>query len=473
MDHDPDSATQQQQQQQLLLLRQLLQGRLNDSALPSSSLSSLTAAGPSTSGALQAQARSTVEQEPQQPQEEEPQQQQQQQHQQREQQQQQQQLLQSLLAVAARINCFNNPSLSTQHLRQSGVTAEGLGNNVPLAAAVSLSSTAWTRVPTTSNSQQRLQQQQQQQPPPAPAAAGLQIDQILPWLLFLINHNNVMPSLAPSNTLPLPQPQAYNQETPASNNNNNNNNMSSVQSLLVPPHNFSEAIRLPSATRAVQPSSSSLCFHHQGGATRETNQSSAPPQNNNNNPSIPSRVFLAAPYDAPPVRPESAIHSNNNNNDNINNNVLSSLSTNNQNNNDSNVYDAAVDDDFVKIMANNKRKYTHEAFPHKLHRIVTQLEAEGKHHVVSFLKEGGIWVQDRQTFVNEIMPLYFRAQGWSSFRRQLFSYRFPALPPSERRKGAFTNPLFLRDKPELCNKIQRDDKHDKKHRGVKLSSSST
>ncbi|KAL7574101.1 hypothetical protein ACA910_014793 [Epithemia clementina (nom. ined.)] len=114
-----------------------------------------------------------------------------------------------------------------------------------------------------------------------------------------------------------------------------------------------------------------------------------------------------------------------------------------------------------------RRKYTQEAFPYKLHRIVTRSEAKGDHHVITFLEEGGIWVRDRRTFVKEIMPLYFRAHGWSSFRRQLFSYQFPAVPPCAQKKGAFTNPFFLRGQPKLCDKVTRTDK-DSKHGDPKI-----
>ncbi|KAL7577328.1 hypothetical protein ACA910_002066 [Epithemia clementina (nom. ined.)] len=109
-----------------------------------------------------------------------------------------------------------------------------------------------------------------------------------------------------------------------------------------------------------------------------------------------------------------------------------------------------------------KRRYTHEPFPQKLHRIVTALEAKGKDHIVSFLDGGGVWFHDRDIFVNEVLPKYFRCHCWSSFRRQLFSYSFPAVTQPRREKGAFTNPFFLRGRPELCSRIIRDDKHDKK-----------
>ena len=108
-----------------------------------------------------------------------------------------------------------------------------------------------------------------------------------------------------------------------------------------------------------------------------------------------------------------------------------------------------------------KRKYNHESFAQKLHRIVTSLENSGRGHIMSFLDEGGLWVHKPDVFVEEVMPQYFRGTTWACFRRQLFSYRFP-IQKDGPNKGAFCNPQFLRGRPELCATIERDDKYDKK-----------
>ena len=108
-----------------------------------------------------------------------------------------------------------------------------------------------------------------------------------------------------------------------------------------------------------------------------------------------------------------------------------------------------------------KRKYNHESFAQKLHRIVTNLENSGRGHIMSLLDEGGLWVHKPDVFVEEVMPQYFRGTTWACFRRQLFSYRFPVQKDGPN-KGAFCNPHFLRGRPELCATIERDDKYDKK-----------
>ena len=114
-----------------------------------------------------------------------------------------------------------------------------------------------------------------------------------------------------------------------------------------------------------------------------------------------------------------------------------------------------------------KRKYNHESFPQKLHRIVTELEVSGRSNIASFLDDGGLRVQSRKNFVKQIMPLYYRATSWSSFRRQLVSYQFPLVDYGPN-TGTFQNPLFLRGRPELCGLIERDDRYDRETKSSRL-----
>ena len=114
-----------------------------------------------------------------------------------------------------------------------------------------------------------------------------------------------------------------------------------------------------------------------------------------------------------------------------------------------------------------KRKYNHESFPQKLHRIVTELEVSGRSNIASFLDDGGLRVQSRKNFVKQIMPLYYRATSWSSFRRQLVSYQFPLVDYGPN-TGTFQNPLFLRGRPELCDLIERDDRYDRETKSSRL-----
>jgi hypothetical protein len=61
-----------------------------------------------------------------------------------------------------------------------------------------------------------------------------------------------------------------------------------------------------------------------------------------------------------------------------------------------------------------------EPFPVKLHRMLSELEQEGKDDVCSFLPHGRAFaVHKPKQFANEIMPKYFRMSRFSSFQRQL------------------------------------------------------
>ncbi|KAL7558387.1 hypothetical protein ACA910_015281 [Epithemia clementina (nom. ined.)] len=111
-----------------------------------------------------------------------------------------------------------------------------------------------------------------------------------------------------------------------------------------------------------------------------------------------------------------------------------------------------------KPQAHSSKEFLESSFPHKLHRLVTQLEEEQNSHIATFLDQGGIWVRDRRAFVKQVMPKYFRGHGWSSFRRQLYSYQFNAIAEPKNIKGAYTNEFFLCGRPELCYRISRHDK---------------
>ncbi|KAL7568857.1 hypothetical protein ACA910_015509 [Epithemia clementina (nom. ined.)] len=111
-----------------------------------------------------------------------------------------------------------------------------------------------------------------------------------------------------------------------------------------------------------------------------------------------------------------------------------------------------------KPQAHSSKDFLESSFPHKLHRLVTQLEEEQNSQIATFLDQGGIWVRDRRAFVKQVMPKYFRGHGWSSFRRQLYSYQFNAIAEPKNIKGAYTNEFFLCGRPELCYRISRHDK---------------
>jgi hypothetical protein len=97
-----------------------------------------------------------------------------------------------------------------------------------------------------------------------------------------------------------------------------------------------------------------------------------------------------------------------------------------------------------------------ELFPHRLHRILGDLEKKGMSKIASFLPHGRaflIWEKER--FVKDILPQYFgTAKKYSSFTRQLNLYGFLRVltGPDE---GAYYHPLFLQGREDLCRYMTR------------------
>jgi len=61
-----------------------------------------------------------------------------------------------------------------------------------------------------------------------------------------------------------------------------------------------------------------------------------------------------------------------------------------------------------------------EPFPTKIHRMLSELEQQGKTDIASFLPHGRAFIIHKpKKFTEEIMPKYFRMSRFSSFQRQL------------------------------------------------------
>jgi hypothetical protein len=105
--------------------------------------------------------------------------------------------------------------------------------------------------------------------------------------------------------------------------------------------------------------------------------------------------------------------------------------------------------------SHNNYTKMHESFPVKLHRLLQQVAAEGKEDIISWTFTGKAFkVHDRERFVKEIVPQYFRQKKISSFRRQLSMYGFDRIPrgPEE---GSYQHKLFHRDRPDWAAQIVR------------------
>jgi HSF-type DNA-binding len=82
---------------------------------------------------------------------------------------------------------------------------------------------------------------------------------------------------------------------------------------------------------------------------------------------------------------------------------------------------------------NNRRRYDHEAFPAKLHRMLQEAEKKGLSHIVSWAHSGKAFrVMDPVLFEHEIGPKYFRHRQYNSFRyvySSLLSFGFECFFP--------------------------------------------
>lgn len=96
-----------------------------------------------------------------------------------------------------------------------------------------------------------------------------------------------------------------------------------------------------------------------------------------------------------------------------------------------------------------------ESFPGKLYRLLAEVERKGNTHIVSFTPdEKAFMIHDRDAFMNDVAPRYFRQSRFTSFVRQLNLYGFGRLSYGPNR-GGFAHPQFLRGRPELVEGIQR------------------
>ena len=102
-----------------------------------------------------------------------------------------------------------------------------------------------------------------------------------------------------------------------------------------------------------------------------------------------------------------------------------------------------------------KRKYAHEAFPEKLHRLIREAKASGKEHIVRYTDDGRRFqILHTKMFEDEILPNYFRHKSISSFKRLLRMYGFRRIEGTWM-QGTFEHELFMRDAPELCKHMDR------------------
>jgi hypothetical protein len=130
--------------------------------------------------------------------------------------------------------------------------------------------------------------------------------------------------------------------------------------------------------------------------------------------------------------------------------------------------------DLSKLKQNRPKKAANHpnrpSFPLKLHRMLAQVEREGKGHIVSWNADGRTFqVHDHEKFVSEVLHRHFKQTKYKSFQRQLnfYSYRRITSGPLE---GAYGHPSFIKENEEACQKVksqesqeqqQEEDQHQK------------
>ena len=97
-----------------------------------------------------------------------------------------------------------------------------------------------------------------------------------------------------------------------------------------------------------------------------------------------------------------------------------------------------------------KKALSANSFLIKIYEILTNDEF---HHTIKWTEEGKSFeIINFQTFVNDILPLYFKHKNFSSFIRQLNMYDFHKVPGDS---YIFSHPLFVEGSPENLSKIKR------------------
>jgi len=107
---------------------------------------------------------------------------------------------------------------------------------------------------------------------------------------------------------------------------------------------------------------------------------------------------------------------------------------------------------------NIRRKYTHENFPSRLHRLLCEADAVGHAHICRFTNDGTMFqILDTKSFEAHVLPRYFRHGRIDSFKRLLRMYGWERVEGTWM-QGVFKHPMFRRDEPDLCLQMERKEK---------------
>merc|ERR1719291_594072 len=91
-------------------------------------------------------------------------------------------------------------------------------------------------------------------------------------------------------------------------------------------------------------------------------------------------------------------------------------------------------------------------FPETLFDVINAAELHG--HIISWLPHGqGFIIHDKTRFATNILPRYFDGAKFTSFTRRLKRWSFVRVPRGPE-LGAYYNKNFVRDRPELVQKMR-------------------
>ena len=95
-------------------------------------------------------------------------------------------------------------------------------------------------------------------------------------------------------------------------------------------------------------------------------------------------------------------------------------------------------------------------FPLVLYSMLDSADDMGFSSIVSWLPHGRAFsVYDSKSFVEQVMPKFFRQSKISSFQRQLNLYGFCRLTGQSSDRGGYYNEFFLRGRPDLTANMHR------------------
>ena len=105
-------------------------------------------------------------------------------------------------------------------------------------------------------------------------------------------------------------------------------------------------------------------------------------------------------------------------------------------------------------------------FPVMLHAMLTLADMSGYAHICAWEPHGRAFsVHDREAFVEQVLPLYFRQKRFESIQRQLNLYGFERVSLQQSNPhnspGAYYHAMFLRTRHDLCGSIQRSTEKDR------------